>query len=279
MTSPADGKIYVAVNGEETVNEFDPETFEMTKQISTGFRSHPHGHWVSTSGDYIVTPDFLGLKASIINMTNNQVTNSTLLLGPIATGMKADESEFFTADFLGNSNTQVNLVGTEPVGTSDPDRDIDWIDHNVGLPIQTPISPDDQWMVTALTLNATIAVVDVSDGEITSDDVTLLPCDPGCHGVQWGAKEGGGYYAYVTSKFSNALIVVDPAIPDVVGKILLADRNAENDDRIIGYDGMGGQGVLAIPNVYEGWLDSSLSVCSEPGACSDTVNTWLDAVD
>ena len=250
MTSPADGKIYIAMNGEDTVNEFDPETYELLRQISTGFRSHPHGHWVSTSGQYVVTPDFLGLKASIIDLVDNSVTNSGLLIAPIATGMKADESEFFTADFLGNSNSQVNLDGT-----SDSSRFIDWIDYGVGLPIQTPISPDDKWMVTALTLGGKVAVVDVSQNPPVVQE-PLLDCDPGCHGVQWGAKKDGGYYAYVTSKFSNALIVVDPEINAIVGKVLLADRDAENDDRIIGYDGMGGQGVLAIPNVYDGWVDN-----------------------
>jgi DNA-binding beta-propeller fold protein YncE len=276
MTSPADGKIYVAMNGEDTVNEFDPETFEMTRQISTGFRSHPHGHWVSTSGQYVVTPDFLGLKASIIDLDNNSVTNSTLLLGPIATGMKADESEFFTADFLGNSNTQVELDGT-----SDTGRFIDWIDYGVGLPIQTPISPDDKWMVTALTLGGKVAVVDVSqDPPVVQEP--LLDCDPGCHGVQWGAKKDGGYYAYVTSKFSNALLVVDPEINEVVGRILLADRNADTDDRIIGYDGMGGQGVLAIPNVYDGWIQQTADACSDSkgkfkksGTCGEELTGFL----
>jgi DNA-binding beta-propeller fold protein YncE/plastocyanin len=196
MTSPTTDKIYVAINGEETVNEFDPETYEMTRQISTGFRSHPHGHWISSSGNYIVTPDFLGLKASIIDLSSNPVTvhsSDELLLGPIATGMKSDDSEFFTADFLGNSNTAIDVS----TGIIDPFRSIDWVgDYGVGLPIQTPISPDDRWMVTALTLGSKIAVVDVSkDPPVVQ--TPLLDCDPGCHGVQWGAKEGGGYYAYV----------------------------------------------------------------------------------
>ncbi len=45
----------------------------------------------------------------------------------------------------------------------------------------------------------------------TSDDrlVRSIACDPGCHGVNFGAKKGGGYYAYVTSKFANRLIVLD----------------------------------------------------------------------
>lgn len=275
MTSPATDKIYIAINGEETVNEFNPETLEMTRQISTGFRSHPHGHWIHESGRYIVTPDFIGLKASIIDLQENEVVNSGLLLGPIATGMRGDE--FFTANFLGNSNTSLDLDGD-----SDSDRSIDWVPLGVGLPIQTPVSPDGNYMVTALTLGGKIAIVDVTDGEIDPEtDITLISCDPGCHGVQWGAKAEGGYYAYVSSKFSNALIVVDPTLGESaeVGRILLADRHADSDDRIIGYDGMGGQGVLAIPNVYPGWLEQSIEACGSANACSTEVNTWLSQVD
>jgi FtsP/CotA-like multicopper oxidase with cupredoxin domain/DNA-binding beta-propeller fold protein YncE/plastocyanin len=299
MTSPTTDKVYLAINGEETVNEFDPETYEMTRQISTGFRSHPHGHWASSDGQYIVTPDFIGLKASIIDLTPGAevvTSSSSLLYGPIATGMKGDVSEFFTADFLGNMNTSIDT----DTGNSNHNRNIDWLaigaakfepDALLGLPIQTPISPDDKWMVTALTLGSKIGVVNVDgDGPITADDVTILPCDPGCHGVQWGAKEDGGYLAYVSSKFSNALIVVDPETdegPAVVGKIILADNKAEIDDPVIGYGGMGGQGVLAIPNVYDGWIQQTVlevgtQNCDKPGPPQakgkgpcDEIGNWL----
>jgi FtsP/CotA-like multicopper oxidase with cupredoxin domain/DNA-binding beta-propeller fold protein YncE len=264
MTSPTTDKIYIAVNGEETVNEFDPETYEMTRQISMGWRSHPHGHWISESGKYMVTPDFIGLKASITNLEDEPptVTNSTLLLGPIATGMKEDTA-FYTADFLGNTNTVIDPSDGVKYTT------LDWLDWGAGLPIQTPVSPDGKYMVTALTLGGKIGIVNTQDANPANHYIaTTLDCDPGCHGVQWGAKEGGGYYAYVSNKFSNALIVVDPD-PDgagtgaddgsnaaEVGAILLADRSAPNDNPIIGYDGMGGQGILAIPNVYDGWVDN-----------------------
>ena len=260
MTSPATGDIYIAVNGEETVNEFDSETFELERQISTGFRSHPHGHWISSSGQYVVTPDFLGLKASIIDLDNDSFSSSdNVLFGPIATGMKGDESVFYTADFLGNSMTAIDPTDGSTVGT------IDFLTQGlVGLPIQTPISPDDKWMVTALTLGGKLAVIDVTSTPGTIE--AILDCDPGCHGVQWGAKENGGYYAYVSSKFSNAMLVVDPEAkngPEVVGKILLADRSADTDDRVIEYDGMGGQGILTVPNVYEGWIQQTVEACSD----------------
>src|SRR5215813_12237433 len=95
--------------------------------------------------------------------------------------------------------------------------------------------------------------------------VAMLGCDPGCHGVQYGAKQGGGYYAYVSSKFSNSLLVVDPdpnndgnpADAAIVGRILLsATGTTATDATILGNRGMGGQGLLPIPVVYNGWVQN-----------------------
>jgi len=86
--------------------------------------------------------------------------------------------------------------------------------------------------------------------------------------VQFGAKEGGGYYAYVSSKFSNRMIVVDPdpnadgnpSDAKIAGSILLtsdnASKNFKSDDTVTNYAGMGGQGVLPIPLVYNGWVQN-----------------------
>jgi hypothetical protein len=114
-------------------------------------------------------------------------------------------------------------------------------------------------MVTANTLTATITIVDTT----TDTLVKSLPCEAGCHGVQFGAKKGGGYYAYVSNKFSNTMIVVDgdpnndgnPADAAIVGRILLvASPGTDTDDKVTLLRGMGGQGVLPIPVVYNGWV-------------------------
>jgi hypothetical protein len=116
-------------------------------------------------------------------------------------------------------------------------------------------------MVTANTRTATITIV-----ETATDAVVNVPaCYPGCHGVQFWAKAGGRYYAYVSSKFSNTLLVVD-ADPDgdgdtrdafVAGRVpLTASPHTAAEDRITGSPGMGGQGVLAIPVVYNGWVQN-----------------------
>jgi hypothetical protein len=83
--------------------------------------------------------------------------------------------------------------------------------------------------------------------------------------VNFGAKKGGGYLAYVSSKFSNSLIVVDPdpnndgeAIDaTIVGRVVLnATAGTRRDDDVIANPGQGGQGVLPVPNVYNGWVQN-----------------------
>ncbi len=128
-----------------------------------------------------------------------------------------------------------------------------------GLPIQTPVSPDGKFVITGNTLTGTITIIDTA----TDTLVKSIPCDPGCHGVNFGAKAGGGWYAYVTSKFANRLIVLDydpNGDGDVVdakiaGWVNLA-RTADvlKDDVIVGNKGMGGQGVLPVPVIYNGWV-------------------------
>jgi len=129
------------------------------------------------------------------------------------------------------------------------------------FPIQTPVSPNGKWVVTANTLTGTITIIDTA----TDTVVKQLPCDPGCHGVNFGAKKGGGYLVYVTSKFSNSLIVVDPdpngdgngAEAVVVGRVVLSGTSdTPTDDTVIGNGGEGGMGVLPIPIVYNGWVQN-----------------------
>jgi DNA-binding beta-propeller fold protein YncE len=67
------------------------------------------------------------------------------------------------------------------------------------LPIQTPISPDGKFVIQGNTLTGTITIIDTKTGTL----VKMVGCDPGCHGVNLGAKKSGGYYAYVTSKFTT----------------------------------------------------------------------------
>jgi YVTN family beta-propeller protein len=121
------------------------------------------------------------------------------------------------------------------------------------------VSPDGKYAIVANTLAAKILVIDTTTDKV----VASLACDAGCHGVQFGAKKGGGYYAYVSSKFSNRMIIVDPkngSDASIVGSVLLTTENKSShfhtDGTISKYAGMGGQGVLPIPLVYNGWVQN-----------------------
>lgn len=187
---------------------------------------------------------------------------------PIAAAMNPTSTKYYVSNYLGHSISVIDM------GTGNKIKDINLLqNYNPvtgaitgpvgGLPIQTPVSPDGKFVVTGNTLTGTITVIRTSDDTL----VASIACDPGCHGANFGAKKGGGYYAYVTSKFSNRLIVLDydadndgivtqtgPDAPVIAGWVVLADDTAPTDDTITGNKGMGGQGVLPVPNVYNGWV-------------------------
>ncbi len=109
------------------------------------------------------------------------------------------------------------------------------------IPIQSPVSPDGRYVVTA---NAggigapgmiTVTELDYND-PANSRVVAELSGYPGSHGVTYGYKQGGGIYAYVTNKFAPVLQVVDLTAkpPTLAGEVDLGN-------------GWGGMGVMALP--------------------------------
>jgi DNA-binding beta-propeller fold protein YncE len=267
MTRTDTDEVHVAVNGEESpqaVVELSPGAGSVERKIDIG-RGHPHAHWMSHDGKTMVTPNAFTADSSIFDFPSNHVT-SIVPTGAlaIATGMMPDASKYYVANFLDNTITIIQTQTGNVLGTINLIENYNPITGAItgpvgGLPIQTPVSPDGRYMVTANTLTATIVITDTN----TDKMVKMLPGEAGTHGVQFGAKKGGGYYAYVANKFANTLTVVD-ADPNgdgdfsdakIAGRVLLtAGATTASDDRVVGYAGMGGQGVLAIPVPYNGWV-------------------------
>jgi len=311
MTRANNDQVHVAQNGGNNVRQFDsyadgngnPIDISMTDGYVDNSdihnATHPHGHWMSADGMKMVTPNENVSTSTVYNFSSNHI-DATINTGavPIATGMMPDSTKYYVANLLGHSisvmnmatNTEIkkiNLIANyDPIGGGVvPDKDSGKVFVGA-LPIQTPVSPDGTNMVTAHTLTATITVVDTrpcksncDNPKLNTEDtvVAMLPCDPGCHGVQYGAKQGGGYYAYVANKFSNAMIIVDPdpngdgdpSDAAIVGRVLLAGAATKQDDRVIGNPGMGGQGVLAVPVVYNGWVQQWVQNCT-----TKDCNSW-----
>jgi hypothetical protein len=276
MTRTDTDQLHVTLNGSpnnDSVVELAPLANGVQRRINIG-RGNPHAHWMSHDGKLMVTPNAFSADSTQFNFANNSI-DAILPAGalPIATGMTPDSKKSYVASLLNSTITVIdtqaktvvrtinllaNYNAVTGVVTPDPVSGVTFVG---ALPIQTPVSPNGKSMVTANTLTATITIVD----PVTDTVVAMLPCDPGCHGVQYGAKVGGGYYAYVSSKFSNRMLVVDPdpnndgnsADAAIVGKILLTSvGTTATDDTIVGNRGMGGQGILTIPVVYNGWVQN-----------------------
>lgn len=272
MTRTDTDQVHVTNNGDtrtDAVMELSPLARGVERRIDIG-RGNPHAHWMSHDGHKMVTPNVLTSDTTQFDFPSNTIdsllaTSSSFGL-PIATGMMPDASKYYVANLLDSTITVINMNTHTVIGNINLIANYNPVTGAISgpvgaLPIQTPVAPNGKNMVTANTLTGTILVTDTQ----TDTVVAMLGCDPGCHGVQYGAKQGGGYYAYVSSKFSNRLLVVDPdpngdgnpVDAAIVGSVgLFGSGSTLRDATITGNAGMGGQGILPIPVVYNGWVQN-----------------------
>ena len=275
MTRTSNDQVHVSQNAGNNVRELSAlaqgNHFIKDIPMSINGTVHPHAHWMSADGSMMVTPNEDSQDSTLYSFNLGAIAGTTTTgHTPIATGMMPDSSKYYVANFLDSTLSVIGLTGYPSAPHVTTVKTINLLgNYNpvtgtvstpVGaLPIQTPVSPNGRFVATANTLTATITIIDTKTDQV----VISLPCDPGCHGVQWGAKAGGGYYAYISSKFSNRMLVVDPdpngaLAPNdgsnaaIVGSVLLTGPGT--DGTVSAYAGMGGQGVLPIPVVYNGWV-------------------------
>lgn len=272
MTRVDTDQLHVSINGSnkrESVIELSPLARKVERTIDIG-RPGPHAHWMGHDGGTMVTPNVFTGDSTIYDFVQDGIRNiiptGSHEAHPIATGMMPDSTKYYVANFLDSTLTVIETATGNILKTINLLQNYDPVTGQItgpvgGLPIQTPVSPNGIAMVTANILTDTITIVDTKTDKL----VASLPCDAGCHGVQFGAKEGGGYYAYVSSQSANVLQVVDidpngdgnPADAAVVGRILLTPTaNTTMDDTITAHAGMGGQGLLPVPVVYNGWVQN-----------------------
>jgi DNA-binding beta-propeller fold protein YncE len=272
MTRVDTDQVHTTLNGEGDVVELEPGATSITRKIPVqgpGERpGQPHAHWMGPDGHTMSTPNSNTDDSTLLNIPAGTITSKvhtgTL---PIASGMMPDASKYYVSNFIDSTMSVVDMSTPQHVTkTIDLLKNYDPISGDIsgpigGLPIQTPVVPTGKYVVQANTLTATITFIDTD----TDTLVKSLPCDYGCHGANFGAKKGGGYLLYVSSKFSNTMMVVDPdpnndgnpVDATTLGRIILTStEDTKQDDRPIEHLGMGGQGVLPVPLVYNGWVQN-----------------------
>ena len=302
------GMLTLPLSAEEDILKIEHSGDELNieDKFETGTGdNHPHGQWITADGSKILIPNVFqeGLAGSVTIMDTEsgdiireiqQTDNDGVhLLLPVAVGIAGSETGYISNIVSGtvsvldlNTNTIINDI---KVACFDPsvgkgrclgaDQSGIVLD-TLKLPIQTPPSPDGKWVATAVfslashTNPDTIAIIDTQANGGQGALVAELDCPAGCHGVNWGAKDGGGYYAYVTSQHANILTVVDPKSGTdaaIVAQIVLA-----NSDPTSGVtDGTGGQGILPLPLVKDGWVQDTVQACDD-GDCSSEVDGWVN---
>lgn len=282
MTRSTDGMLYVAINNEDRLVKLSPgpgESPTVQGSIKVGTKAGPHGHHVTHDGKYALTPNALAGSVSVVDLATEKVTEIPKVgIIPIAIWSDPASKVAYAANLLGtppllSTLSLIDLEAKKKLQDINLAEDYDPISGEIKgeayglLPIQTPVSPDGKYVVTANTLSGSITVVDTATNKV----VKSLLCDPGCHGVNFGLKRGGGYYAYVASKFANDLIVVDMDKLEIAGRVLLSDPK---DMEILANNGMGGQGVLPLPLSEHGHLQATLKLVGA-GKLHPEVEGWL----
>jgi DNA-binding beta-propeller fold protein YncE/plastocyanin len=276
MTRVNNEQVHVGLNGGDSVVELNKAangTLSINRNILVqnpgDKQAQPHAHWMGHDGQTMVTPNSNTNDSTFWDFITDKIKSkpATGTL-PIAAGINPDSTKYYVSNYLGHSISVIDMATGNKIKDINLLQNYNPITGAVGgngaiggLPIQTPVSPDGKFVITGNTLTATITIINATNDTL----VKSIACDPGCHGVNFGAKKGGGYYAYVTSKFSNRLIVLDydknndgdPADAEVAGWVVLVDEaTTPKDDVINGNKGMGGQGLLPVPNVYNGWVQA-----------------------
>ena len=305
------GVLTIPLSAEESFAKVEdtPDGLNKIDEEPTGEgENHPHGHWLTCGeGDRMIVPNvFKGVglagSVSIIDTESGKVIREFLhdandplrsaLLMPVAVGECHVHGVHtaYVANIVSGMVTVIDVdrecVSKNIAVTFAPDGStgLDLL-HTLQVPIQTPVSPDEKWVATAVLSLTTVArpptdsadhvaIIDTESNEV----VAFVATPAGTHGVNWGAKFGGGYYAYVTNQHANVLTVIDPD-PDgdgsaadaaVVGTILLANGSAGAGPT----DGTGGQGVKPIPMTHDGWIQPTVELVGS-GQLSAEVEGWI----
>lgn len=224
--------LYVTVQGIDGIAILDGDTYTVRETVKTVQAEHghgmhaspgtgPHGHWLSADGELMSVANTEGASIAVWNTTSQEIIFShgtdplPLMAGISADGTRAWISSYLSGQFLGIDLEEQTVIANFTIGKG---------------PVQAIPSPDGKYITVALASDAEAVILDAQTFEI----LKRLPSGQGAHGVTYGPKESGGWYAYVSNKFVPWITVIDMDSLDVAGYVPLGEES------------LGGQGILAV---------------------------------
>ena len=286
MVSPDGKEAYVTVQGENKIVIIDTETLSVKGKIKVPHSSH--GHWLDESGKRMAVAitdlpgrlivlekknaasfheeekDEHGVKkehdedmdAGMVNVIGGAGWESIL-------NVETDALPLFAAISKDGKYAWTASAVTGEFYVYDVDKKELIKQFNVGKgPIQSVPSPDEKYMLVALSGEAKVAIVDMQNWEI----IKKLDSGDGAHAVAYGKKEGGGYYAYISNKFVNWVTVIDMDSLEIAGYIPLAVSS------------LGGQGIIVWPMPADEIDNIDLTAAKEEEPKKDEVSKPIDEI-
>ncbi len=216
-------KIYVTLQGDDGIAILDKQ-FNLLEKVRAP--KGPHGHMMSGDGKRMAVASTEKAEISVWDLETNKIIFSAPLYVddshtvmdeegkehthtlPLMAGMTLDGKFAYAA----TSNEGIFYV-------FDVDNKTLVKSFEIGKgPIQVGLSPDGKYVVVPLTYDAAAAIISTETWEI----VQKVPnVGLGAHGVAFGPQKGGGYYAYITNKFTTWVTVINMENFQVAGYIPL----------------------------------------------------------
>jgi plastocyanin/DNA-binding beta-propeller fold protein YncE len=236
----ANGKVYVTLQGADGIAILDGTTFAVLENLRTveGEHGHgmmdeehrklgrgPHGNWMSRDGRRMAVAQTEGASLTAWDLvTHKKFFEAGTDPLPLFAGINAEGTRAWTASLLTGKFVAYDLDTGELVK-----------EFIVGkAPVQNVPSPDGRYILSALTGDGATAIINAT----TFEPIKTLKTGAGAHGVIYGPKRSGGWYAYVSHKFVPWIAVIDLESLDLAGFIALPKET------------LWGQGILA---VYDGF--------------------------
>lgn len=219
---------------DNTVSFIDPNRKEEIVKLAAGL--YPLGASVTSDGTKGYAGNCLEGSISIYDLTTDTISKiEPTITGPIEPNVPE----------LAPSITELNTP--EPPYVDGPYVDGGNL-YVGGCPVQTPVSPDNQYVVVP---GSPTVVIDVAGNRVAA----AFNTGKGAHGATFSEKEGvnNGYYAYVTHKKENYVSVIDlPPIdsgilPSHAGDIPLNEPEVGEKFTLFHVTSTGGNGIAANP--------------------------------